>query len=72
MRKALTGSEEKLDFHLKKRQSRRVPPIILTDMDFAHDIALVSDGIKEADEMLRRVDLSATYIGLNMNTGKTK
>ena len=58
MRKALTGREEKLGFHLRKRQSRRVPPIIVTDMDFADDIALVSDGIKEAEEMLRRVELS--------------
>ena len=52
MRKALTGREEKLGFQLGKRQIRRVPPIIVTDMDFADDIALVSDGIKEADEML--------------------
>ena len=41
-------------------------------MDFADDIALVSDGIKEAEEMLRRVELSAKCIGLSMNTGKTK
>ena len=39
--------EEKLGFHLRKRQSRRVPPIIVTDMNFADDIALVSDGIKK-------------------------
>ena len=31
-------------------------------MDFEDDIALVSDGIKEADEMLRRVELSAKKI----------
>ena len=55
MRKALTGREEKLGFQLRKRQSRRVPPIIVTDMDFADDIALVSDGIKEAEEIIRRV-----------------
>ena len=72
MRKSLTGREEKLGFQLRKRQSRRVPPIIITDMDFADDIALVSDGIKEAEEMLRRVDLSAKCIGLSMNTGKIK
>ena len=44
-----------------KRQSRRVPPIIVTDIDFADDIALVSDGIKEAEEMLRR-DSSEKYV----------
>ena len=41
-------------------------------MDFADDIALVSDGIKEAEEILRRVELSAKSIGLIMNTGNTK
>ena len=41
-------------------------------MDFEDDIALVSDGIKEAEEMLRRVELSAKCIGLSMNTGKKK
>ena len=72
MRKSLIGREEKLGFHLRKRQSRRVPPMIVTEMDFTDDIALVSDGIKEADELLRRVELSAKSIGLSMNTGKTK
>ena len=41
-------------------------------MDFADDIALDSDGIKGAEDMLRRVELSAKCIGLSMNTGKTK
>ena len=57
MRKALMGKEEKLGFQLRKRQSRRVLTIIVTDMEFADDIALVSDDIKEAEEMLRRVDI---------------
>ena len=63
MRKPLTVREEKLVFQLRKRQSRRVPPTIVTDMDFADNIALVSDGIIEAEEMLRRVELSANCIG---------
>ena len=71
MRKSLTGREDKLGFQLKKRQSRRVPSIIVTDMDFEDDIALVSDGINEEEEMLRRVELSAKCIVLSMNTGKT-
>ena len=40
-------------------------------MEFADNIALVSDGIKEVEEMLRRVELSAKS-GLSMNAGKTK
>ena len=72
MRKALTGREEKLGIQLRKRQSRSVPLIIVTYIDFVDDIALVSDGIKKAEEMLRRVELSEKYIGLSMNTGKIK
>ena len=71
MRKALTGREEKLCFHLRKRQSRRVQPIIVTDMDFADDIALVSDGIKEAEEILRRVELSAKSL-IQISVGSSK
>ena len=56
MRIALQGRENKLGFQLRKRKSRRVPPITVTDMDFADDIALVSEGIKEAQEMLTRVE----------------
>ena len=41
-------------------------------MDFADDIALVSEGIKEAQDMLTRVKKLAKRVGLSMNTGKTK
>ena len=71
MRTALLGREDKLGFQLWKRKSRRVPPITITDMDFADDIALVSEGIKVAQEKLTRVEKSAIRVGLNMNIGKT-
>ena len=45
----LQGRENKLGFQLRKRKSRRVPPITVTYMGFADDIALVSEGIKEAE-----------------------
>ena len=48
MRTALLGREDKLGFQLRKRKSRRVPPITITDMYFADDIALVSEGIKKS------------------------
>ena len=41
-------------------------------MDFADDIALVSEGVKEAQEMRTRVGKSAKRVGLSMNMGKTK
>ena len=69
---ALQGREDKLVFQLRKIKSRRVPPITVTDIDFADYIALVSEGIKESQEMLTRVEKSAKRIGLSMNIGKTK
>ena len=72
MRTALQGIEDKLGFQLRKRKSRRVPPITVTDMDFADDTPLVSEGIKEAQYMFTRFEQSAKQVGLSMNTGKTK
>ena len=72
MRIALQGKEDKLAFQLRKRKSRRVEPITVTYIDIADDIAIVSEGIKEAQEMLTRVEKSEKRLGLSINTGKTK
>ena len=69
---ALEGNEEKLGFHLKKRQSRRIGPICLTDLDFADDIALVSEHLDQAQEMLEKVESEAARVGLIANAKKTK
>ena len=36
---AIESHEEELSFHLLKRRSRRIGPDIITDLDFADDIA---------------------------------
>ena len=72
MRTALLGREDKLGFLLRKRKRSRVPPITITDMDFADDIVLVSEGIKEDQEMLTQVEKSPKRVGLSINTGTTK
>ena len=72
MRIALLGIEDEQGFQLRKIKIRRSPPITVTDMDFLDDIAFVSEGIKEAQEMLTRVEKSAKRVGLSMKTGKTK
>ena len=58
MRTALQGREDKLGFQLRKRKNRIVPPITVTNMDFVDDIALVSECINDAQEMLTRVEKS--------------
>jgi hypothetical protein len=72
LRIAIEGKEEELGFHLERRRSRRVGPEVLTDLDFADDIALISGEIQQAQELLQRVEQSVGKVGLKMNVGKTK
>ena len=44
----------------------------LTDLDFADDIALLSDTEIEAQELLRNVENAALCVGLHMNAKKTQ
>ena len=69
---AIEGKEEELGFHLVKRRSRRIGPEVVTDFDFADDIALLSEEINQAQELLERVETSVAKVGLKMNAGKTK
>ena len=72
---AMEGREEALNFHLVIRRSRRIAPKVVTDLDFADDIALLSEEIHQAQELLQhvqRVETSVAKVGLKMNAGKTK
>ncbi len=53
-------------------KSRRVGPKIITDVDFADDIALISEDMDKANEFLLRVESAAASVGLHINEGKTK
>ena len=72
MRQALDGKEEELGLHIEKRRSRRQHPIIITDTDFADDIALISEHISQAQEMIIRVETETGRIGLFLNEKKTE
>ena len=72
LRKATMGREEELGFRLKRRQSRRIGAEVLTDLDFADDIALLSEQIEQAQQLLNRVEGASMEIGLHMNVKKTK
>ena len=54
------------------RQSRRVPPVTITDLDFADDIALISDTTEKARELLLAVERECKKIGMQLNAKKTK
>ncbi|KAI8477689.1 Exportin-5 [Branchiostoma belcheri] len=72
LRVAIEGREEELGFQLVKRRSRRIGPKVVTDLDFADDIALLSVELHQAQQLLRNVETSVARVGLQMNAGKTK
>ena len=72
LRKALQGNEDRLGFTLVQRKSRRIGPQVITDMDFADDIALLANCLKDAEELLQLVESNALKVGLGMNAKKTK
>ena len=57
---------------LKKRRSRRHPSQILSDLDFADDIALLEETITKAQDLLHRVEKACQSVGLFLNAKKTK
>ncbi|XP_072046990.1 uncharacterized protein [Amphiura filiformis] len=72
LRKAMEGNEERLGFTLEPRKSRRIGPRTIIDLDFADDIALLADNLKDAQELLHLVEAVAQKVGLEMNAKKTK
>ena len=47
MRSAIEGNKD-LGFTLTERRSRRSPAVMITDTDFADDIALISDNLEKS------------------------
>ncbi|KAL5271253.1 hypothetical protein ACHWQZ_G001778 [Mnemiopsis leidyi] len=54
------------------RQSRRIPAVTVTDLDFADDLALLSNTIQEAQSLLNDLEVAAEKVGLCMNSSKTE
>ena len=72
LRKAIEGKEEELGFHLSRRRSRRISPIVLTDLDFVDDIALISQEIDSAQRLLTNVEVETKNVGLCLYAKKTE
>jgi hypothetical protein len=57
----------------KRISSRRtIPSLVLTDLDFAADIALLSSTFANAQNLLDNLLVEAKYVGLSLNIDKTK
>lgn len=72
LKKAISGREQELGFTLTPRKSSRHPAVVLTDLDYADDISLLSDNMEQAQELLHRVELECTKVGLRVNAKKTE
>ena len=72
LRNAIEGREEQLGLTLERRRSRRVGPKVATDIDFADDLALLSDLANQAQELLSQLEQAAMEVGLMLNTTKTE
>ena len=57
---------------LSERKSRRYPEIKITDVDYADDLAIVTDKTSEATILLHKFENTAKEIGLNINAGMTE
>ena len=71
MRSAIEGYED-LGFTLTERRSRRSAAVMITDTDFADDIALISNNLDKVQSLLEGVETGATEVALHINTGKTE
>ena len=61
-----------MGFTISPRRSQRQAAVTLTDLDFAHDIALLSHKIEEAQSILSKVQRECQKAGLAVNVKKTK
>ena len=63
----------KLGFEVQPRKSSRHPAIRVTDLDFADDLAIVTENVQHAQELLRALeDAAAAEVSLIINCKKTK
>lgn len=59
-------------FVMIPRQSWRHPVYMLSDLDYADDIAMLPSGIGDAQKFHDRLVLAAADVGLHVNATKTK
>ena len=71
LRRALDENKE-LGLTLTKQKSGRYPGKKITDADYADDLAVLADTLKDATTLLRNIEKVAKQIGLYLNADKTE
>ena len=59
-------------FKLTKKRSRRNPAKIITDADYANDIAILANTPNQAETLLHSLEQAVAGIGLHVNAHKTE
>ena len=59
-------------YQLRPKRSSRYPAELLTDTDFADDIALISQSLEHAQDLLQSHEQASNGVGLYLNETKTK
>ena len=59
-------------FTLKKARSRLYPAQIITDADYADDLALLANTPAQAESLLHSLEKAAKNVGLYVNSDKTE
>ena len=72
MRPTIGDSAESLGFKIERKRSKIIGPQIITDLDFADDIALLSEEITSAQSFLQKLEIEAGKVGLHLNNTKTE
>ncbi|CAH3121056.1 unnamed protein product, partial [Porites lobata] len=67
-----SSKEEELGFTITQRKSRRNPAITETDLDFANDIALLSNGVDQVQKPLTLTESESEKAGQQLNPKKTE
>ena len=65
-------NNRELGFTLTEIKSRRYPAVLITDTDYADDIAVTSNTLKDAKTLLLKIESAAKEIGICINTEKTE
>ena len=66
LRKAFDANKE-LGLTLSKSRSRRHPAVKLTDVDYADDLAIISDNLTDGTILLHQLEQATSEIGLYIN-----
>ena len=69
---AIGDEDSEYGFTLRPARSRRIGSQKLADVEFADDVALITDTIEGAKLLLDRLEIAAQSVGLVMNCSKTK